>query len=90
MPLSTAEFTSAREIVSKILDELGLDAYLFEVEPGEDKLEITVECAVEGGWETVKLIVDKKLLLRGIDDPEAHQLLLENWRNVLSACLPET
>lgn len=90
MPLSTAELANAREIVSKILDELRFDAYLFEVEPGEDKLEITVECAVEGGWETVKLIVDKDHLLRGIDDPGAHQLLLNNWRNVLSACLPET
>lgn len=38
MPLSTAELANAREIVSQILDELGLDAYLFGVEPCEDEL----------------------------------------------------
>jgi len=90
MQLSTEELANAREIVIQILEELRLDAYLFEVEPREDELEIKVECAVEGGWETVKLMVAKELLLRGIDDPGAHQLLLENWRDVLCACLPET
>lgn len=87
MPLSTAELANAREIVRQILDELRLDAYLFGVEPCEDELEIKVECAVEGGWKTVKLMVAKELLLRGMDDPGVHKLLLNNWRSVLSACL---
>ena len=86
MPLSTAEFANARETVTRILEELRLDAYLFEVEPSEEELEIKIECAVKEGWETVKLPVAKGLLLRSFDDPDAHRKLVDEWRNALSDC----
>jgi hypothetical protein len=90
MTLSTIEFAKARDVIKLLLDELKLDAYLFEVEPDETTLEIKVECAVKGGWETVKIPAEKALLLRAIDDADTYQSLLEQWRGTLAACLPAT
>lgn len=87
MSVSMVELAQARELATKILDELGLDAYLFEVEPGEKQWELKVECAVEEGWETVSIPVTKELLLRITDDAAAHQLLMADWHKALSACL---
>ena len=52
MPLSTVEIAKARDTANKILDELLLDAYVFELEPRDDVWELTIECAcdVDGGW----------------------------------------
>jgi hypothetical protein len=86
MTLSMNELAQAREVVSKVLDELGIDAYLFEVEPREGQWEITVECAVADGWETCRLTADKEYLLRGVDDALVHEVLSDNWREALAGC----
>ncbi len=87
MPVSINDLARVREVVARVLEELLLDAYLFEVEPREGQWEIRVECAVAGGWETCRLTADKEYLLRGTDDPIVHEVLLDNWREALSDCL---
>lgn len=87
MSLSMNELAQARELVGRVLDELCLDAYIFEVEPREGQWEIRLECAVAGGWETCLLTADKEYLLRGTDDAIVHEVLLDNWREALSDCL---
>jgi hypothetical protein len=88
MTLSITEMAEIREVVGKLLDQLELDAYLFEVEPNEDQWEIKVECAVgEESWETVKLTAKKDILYHGADDAVMHQVLLDNWGEALSACV---
>jgi len=84
--LSRNELAQAREVVERVLEELRLDAYLFEVEPRPGQWEIRVECAVEGGWETCRLSADKEYLLRGVDDAVVHGVLIDNWREALAAC----
>ena len=88
MTLSMTELAEIREVVGKLLDQLKLDAYLFEVEPKEDQWEINVECAVgDDTWETVQLTAKKDILSHGADDAVMHQVLLDNWAEALSACL---
>jgi hypothetical protein len=88
MTLSITELAQIREVVKNILDQLKLDAYLFEVEPKEDRWEIKVECAVgKESWETVTLTAKKDILFHGGDDAVMHQVLLDNWAEALSACL---
>lgn len=86
MQLSMVDLARSREIITALLDDLRLDAYLFEVEPGEDQWQVSIECAVEGGWETVRLAVAKDLLLRCATDAAVRRSLLARWREVLSAC----
>lgn len=87
MTLSIADLAQARDVVTKILEELKLDAFLFDVEPHEGQWEIKVECAVESDlWETFDLTAKLEYLLRGSDDAVVHQLLLDNWQEALCNC----
>lgn len=87
MSESIAELAQIRELITRTLDELQLDAYLYEIEPCEGQWELKVECAVEEGWKTVRIPVAKELLLRAATDSTAHRLLRDEWRDALSACL---
>ena len=88
MSLSITELAKARESVSKILEELQLDAYLYEVEPRDDTWELKIECAceVDGGWETIILQVPKRMLLDSFDDETAKQHLFEFWQKKFANC----
>ena len=86
MNQSNAELARIREAVSKVLDELELEAYLYAVEPQEGQWQLTVECAIDEGWETVKIRANKDYFQHGADDALLHQLLLDEWREALSAC----
>lgn len=87
MTLSMTELAEIRDVVAKLLDQLQLEAYLFEVEPKEDQWEINVECVVgDDNWETLRLTAKKDILFHGTDDAVMHQVLLDNWSEALAAC----
>ena len=70
------------------MDELQLDAFLYEVEPRDDVWELTSECAceVDGGWETIVLQRPKRMLLDSFDDDKAKQQLFDYWKKMLADC----
>ena len=88
MSLSITDLAKARETANAILEELQLNAYLFEVEPKNENWELKIECAceVDGGWEMVTLKVPKQMLLDSYDDHSAKQSLLEYWKKKLGDC----
>ena len=88
MSISTLELAKARESANTILQELRLDAFIYEVEPRDDVWELTIECAceIDGGWETVMLQVPKRMLLDSFDDEKAKQDLFEYWKKMLADC----
>jgi len=87
MSVSMTELAQAREAVGRLLDELRLDAYVFEVEPGEGGWAIRVECAVAGGWESCRLQAPTAALLEAAADPALRRRLVDDWAEVLSACV---
>ena len=88
MTLSSTELIKAREAASVLLEELGLDAYLFEVEPQNEHYELKIECACEsnGGWATVSLTVPKDKMLQGFDDAAIKRQLYAYWAKKLASC----
>lgn len=88
MTLSVVELAKARDTAMMILEELQLDAFLYEVEPRDDIWEITIECAchVDGGWERIVLQVPKDMLLDSFDNDKARQRLFEYWKKKLADC----
>jgi hypothetical protein len=90
MTLSIAELARARDTTAELLDELRLDAYLFEIEPRDGQWQLKVDCAVEadGAWESVTLVVPKEMLLMGLDDTSIRRRILAEWRGRLAACKP--
>ena len=88
MSLSTSDLANARETARVILEELRLEAYLYEVEPKNDVWELKIECVceIDGGWEMVTIKVPRQMLLDSHDDHSAKQSLLDYWRKKLAGC----
>ena len=87
MSLSISELARAREATAALLDELGLDAYLFEVESGGDQWSVRIDCALDGEeWQSVTLPAPKETLLVTARDAAARERILEDWRRRLASC----
>ena len=86
--LSTVELAKARVNASAILEDLKLDAYIYEVEPHDGDWEIRVECACEtnGNWEMISLKVPKDMLLESDHEHTAKASLYAYWKKKLSRC----
>lgn len=87
MSLSITELARAREATAALLEELGLEAYLFEVESGEGQWSVRIDCALDGDvWQSITLPAPKEMLLTTSGDAAAHARILEDWRRRLASC----
>ncbi len=86
MNVSTAQLAAAREVADELFEMLGLRAYLFEVEPQDGEWLIQVECAVNEGWMTTHLYVDRDLLIQCKDKQAVRDQLLQTWGEQLTSC----
>jgi len=86
MAVSGKELDQARAVTESLLEELGIEAYLFEVEPEEGKWGVRLECAVAEGWQTHHLHVSAERLLALAQDPEDRRALLAEWEAELGDC----
>lgn len=88
LSLSTSDLIKARETANKILEELQLDAYLFEIEPRNETWELKIECACEigGGWKSFTIQVPKQSLMDAFVNDTAKQRLFEYLKMKLVAC----
>lgn len=86
MPLSAHDLIEAKEATAELLEQLGLDAYIFEVEPCEGPWEVHIECAHSGGWQTIAIAVEREQLVASRSDQADRDALLKDWRERLSEC----
>lgn len=83
---SEADLAAAKAAVETLLDDLGLAAHLYAVEPRQGKWAIIVECATESGWQRAELQAGPELLAAVRGDAEARTGLLAQWRTHLTGC----
>jgi hypothetical protein len=74
-------FVQARDATARVLDELGLGNYLFDVEPRDDGWEVKVECQVAEGWKVTPVPVQREALERALHDGAARARLLAAFRD---------
>lgn len=86
MALSVDDLLEAKDAVGRLLEELGLKAYLFEVEPAGDAWQVRIECATRDGWQMLRLEVDAAQLRDCASDSAARSELLRQWHERLAAC----
>lgn len=86
MNLTTSDLARGREIVGRLLDALGIEAYLYELEPGDGVWELRVECAVPEGWKRCAWNVSAAEVLASHEDPFLRERLLQVWSEQLAAC----
>jgi len=85
MGVTAKNLAEAKETVGDLLEQLGLAAYLFEVEPYADQWKVRVECALNSGWQSSLLMVDDNMLRACRTDRFARDHLLDEWRERLTA-----
>lgn len=87
MTVSTTELTRARAAAERLLESVGLEAYLYEVEPGDDGgWTLVLECAAGDGWQRLSWTVDGSELLRSLDDDVVRERLVEDLGRRAAAC----
>lgn len=89
MPPLAQDIRSARKAVECVLDELGLRAFVYTVEPKEASWVLSVECATDSGWQTIALTVDPAELKASLSDPAVRAKLCADWAPHLRACAGE-
>lgn len=80
------DIRNAREAVETILDELGIRAFVFTVEPKESGWVLSIDCALDDGWQSVALPVDAAELGASLTDPAVRETLRAQWAPHLRAC----
>ena len=86
MAVSSVEIARARGVTAALLDELNLSGYLFELDAFDGDWHLRLDCAVEGGWASMQLPVDRERLLSCEGDDDARETMLREWRQRLDAC----
>jgi len=86
MQWSTAEVAEVRELIGALLEALGLDAYLFEVEPLDDAWELRLECAPGDGWQSFRLPLEAGRLRAARTDRAQRERLLGELDRRLAGC----
>jgi len=75
-----------RSAVERVLEELGVRAFVYTVEQKETSWVLSVECATDGGWQRVELAVDPAELKASLSDPAVRARLRSDWAPHLRAC----
>lgn len=83
---SISGFVAAREATERLLHELGLRNYLFDVEPLDDGWEVRLECQSPEGWKTMRMTIAGQLLEQSRDDSATRSQLLAAFRSHFGAC----
>jgi hypothetical protein len=85
--LSSIELAKSREVINDMLEQLGLQTYLFEVEPREGMWEVRVECATAAGeWQSIAVPLDPAELAASLSDDAARKRVLAKLAVHLAAC----
>ena len=86
MTTTSSDFIQARLLIDGILEELELDAYLFEIEPHDGHWELKVECAVDEGWGSYRVTLNEAQVQAGFNGEAARNELKQQCRQSLNAC----
>lgn len=83
MKWSIDELGDIRSLVSDVLDDIGLHAYVFNVEQDEAHWIVSVDFPHHDDWQAADLRVDKGVLRDCLKDPEARKALGSTWKKKL-------
>jgi hypothetical protein len=84
--ISESDLAQARVAVGALMEDMGVVAHLYAVEPRGGMWAVIVECATESGWQRAELQAGPELLAAIRGDPDARAALLAQWQAHLTAC----
>lgn len=87
MPYSAAESEAANEAASRLLNDIGLGACHFALEPMINSWLVHLECPGRGRTVTSSLSVEHHRLYASLDDMATYEHLRHEWSSALAECL---
>lgn len=86
MPYSAAETEAANEAASRLLNDIGLGACHFALEPRANSWLVHLECPGQGRTVTSTLSVEHHRLYASLDDVATYEHLRHEWSSALAEC----
>jgi hypothetical protein len=86
MPPLAQDIRNARLAVERVLDEMGVRGFVYTVEQKEGGWMLSVECAMDGGWQSASWGVDPAELSASLGDASLREKLRADWETRLRAC----
>ena len=86
MPPLAEDIRNARQAVERVFDDLGIRAFAYTVERKEAGWTLSVDCAMDGEWQTVAIAVDPAELNASLGDDAVRAKLCEEWGPRLRSC----
>jgi hypothetical protein len=80
------DVAEARSAIQRLLEDLGLRAFVFTVEPKELGWQLSIECASGEAWQTISLDVDPQELRASLLDSSVRERLRKRWSERLGGC----
>ena len=80
------DIRNARAAVERVLDEMGVRGFVYTVEQKKDGWVLSVECAMDGGWQAASWRVDPAELSASLGDASVRAKLRADWETRLRAC----
>jgi hypothetical protein len=81
------DLRSARATVERVLHEIGVEDYVYTVEPKESGWSLRVEYPVHDGWQETRVPLDRDELRASTHDSDARRRLRNAWRPHFAAKL---
>lgn len=82
--ITTRELAHAKDAANVLLEEIGLSAYVFEVEPRNGPWQVRIDYASGGVWQSLTLSVESAELIEVVTNSETRQRLIARWREALA------
>lgn len=86
--ITTRELAQAKDATNVLLEEIGLSAYVFEVEPRSGPWHVRIDYASGGVWQSLTLPVESAELIDVVSNNAARRKLVERWRKALVSADP--
>jgi len=86
MPLSPLDLAGAKDAAEAMLQQLGLEAFLFAVEHTERGWELRVECALDDTWQVETILLGEALPAVTEDAPILRARLVALLQERLAGC----
>ena len=86
-PDTVHDLARATEATAALLEELGLKAYVFEVESHGVTWHVKLEYATEDNtWQDLTIVTPSRLLVRSLENHGVRRELLRYWGERLASC----
>ena len=83
--ITTRNLAQAKDAAGSLLEQIGLQTYVFEVEPHETgDWHLRIDCAADDGWRSLVIPINVERLLASSANSLIRTEILHDWTNAIA------